>query len=57
MTKIITLDEIAAYFNVSSAYFSRFFKKQVGINFTQYLTNLRLEKAAAAIRFSLNKFQ
>lgn len=32
MTKIITLDEIAAYFNISSAYFSRFFKKQVGIN-------------------------
>lgn len=52
MTKIITLDEIAAYFNVSSAYFSRFFKKQVGINFTEYLTNLRLEKAAAAIRSS-----
>ncbi|MFR0814292.1 MAG: hypothetical protein ACLSIL_07425 [Enterococcus casseliflavus] len=39
MTKIITLDEIAAYFNVSSAYFSRFFKKQVGVNFTERLAD------------------
>lgn len=39
----ITLEEIAGYFGVSREYFSRFFKKQTGVNFIRYVHLLRLE--------------
>ncbi len=39
----ITLEEIAGYFGVSREYFSRFFKKQMGVNFIRYVHLLRLE--------------
>ena len=38
----ISLDDIACRFDVSSIYVSRFFKEETGVNFTEYITNLRM---------------
>ncbi len=43
--KDISRQDIADMFYFSTAYFSRFFKKKVGMNFIDYLTNVRMEKA------------
>ena len=48
----ITLAEIAASEYVSEAWLSRLFRKEVGISFMQYITTLRLEKAADALRLT-----
>ncbi len=48
----ITLAEIAASEYVSEARLSRLFRKEVGISFMQYITTLRLEKAADALRLT-----
>ncbi|HBN1558364.1 helix-turn-helix domain-containing protein [Enterobacter hormaechei] len=48
----ITLAEIAASEYVSEAWLSRLFRKEVGISFMQYITHLRLEKAADALRLT-----
>lgn len=45
----ITLEEVAQYMNFSPYYFSKLFKKQTGINFIDFLTNIRMEKAKALI--------
>ncbi|MDR9892187.1 helix-turn-helix domain-containing protein [Pseudenterobacter timonensis] len=49
-TRRITLAEIAEAEFVSEAWLSRLFRKEVGIGFMQYITALRLEKAAQALR-------
>lgn len=41
----ITLDSVAKHFNMSHSYFSKFFKKNAGINFIIYVTNKRIETA------------
>ena len=41
----ITLEEIASVVNLSPSYFSKYFKKVTQISFSEYLANLRLEKA------------
>jgi len=41
----ISLDEVAAYVNLNSSYFSHYFKKQVGVNFVEYVTRIRLQEA------------
>ncbi|MBB1199457.1 helix-turn-helix domain-containing protein [Enterobacteriaceae bacterium 89] len=46
----ITLAEIAAAEFVSEAWLSRLFHKEVGVSFMQYITTLRLGKAAEALR-------
>ncbi|ELW9440506.1 helix-turn-helix domain-containing protein [Pluralibacter gergoviae] len=51
-TRRITLAEIARAEFVSEPWLSRLFHKEVGISFMQYITRLRLEKAAAALRSS-----
>lgn len=43
--KGITLDEAAEYVNMSSCYFSKFFKKEVGQNFITYVTDRKIEFA------------
>lgn len=45
----ITLEEVAHYMNFSPYYFSKLFKKQTGINFIDFLTNIRMEKAKELI--------
>lgn len=41
----LTLTVLSEVFYVCPAYLSRLFKKKTGINFVDYLTNLRMEKA------------
>lgn len=41
----LTLDTLSKFFYISPVYLSRLFKNKVGINFIDYLTNLRIEKA------------
>ncbi|MBQ8637749.1 MAG: response regulator [Lachnospiraceae bacterium] len=43
--KDISRQELADMFYFSTAYFSRFFKKETGLNFIDYLTTTRMEKA------------
>lgn len=45
----ISLYTVAKYVNLNSAYFSRFFKKNTGKNFTDYLLDFRMEKAKEMI--------
>ncbi|MRS13352.1 helix-turn-helix domain-containing protein [Enterobacteriaceae bacterium RIT691] len=48
----ITLAEIAGAEFVSEAWLSRLFHKEVGVSFMQYITTLRLEKAAESLRLT-----
>lgn len=43
--KMITRDEVAEHIWLSPSYFSRLFKKMVGIGYNEYLTDLRIKKA------------
>ena len=43
--KDISLDEVSKEVNVSPYYFSKLFKEEVGENFIEYLTKLRIRKA------------
>lgn len=45
----ISLYSVAKYVNLNSAYFSHFFKKNTGKNFTDYLLDLRIAKAKELI--------
>lgn len=45
VTQKISLEETAAHFYMSSNYFCKFFKKNFGCTYTNYLNELRLEKA------------
>jgi len=51
-TRRITLAEIAGSEFVSEAWLSRLFRKEMGVSFMQYITTLRLEKAADALRLT-----
>ncbi len=51
-TRRITLAEIADSEFVSEAWLSRLFRKEVGVSFMQYITTLRLEKAAEALHLT-----
>lgn len=41
----INLETVAAFVHLNSQYFCRYFKSQTGINFTDYLSSLRIKKA------------
>lgn len=43
--KGITLESVADRFCISKEYLSKIFKKKTGVNFSVYITNLRMEKA------------
>ena len=44
-TKNIALDDVSLEIDVTPYYFSRLFKEETGINFVEYVTNLRIDKA------------
>lgn len=44
-TKSITLNDISQHVNISAYYLSRMFKKEMGKNFSEYLIELRMNKA------------
>ena len=41
----LSLGQVARAVNTSSFYFCKLFKKATGLNFTEYVTRVRLEKA------------
>ncbi|MFR9239836.1 MAG: response regulator [Clostridium baratii] len=46
----INLDSIANICNLSSCYFSKLFKKEVGVNFKTYINNKKLNKAKEMLK-------
>ncbi|MGE5583305.1 MAG: response regulator [Bacillota bacterium] len=48
----LTLDEVARYVNMGPCYLSFTFKQEVGTNFTDYLNQIRLEKAKELLMVS-----
>ena len=43
--KDISLDDVSRVVNISPYYFSKVFKEESGLNFIEYLTNIRIDKA------------
>lgn len=52
LNEAITLEEAAAIAGFTPAYFSGVFKKQTGQNFTEYLTEVRIQEAKRLLRGS-----
>ncbi|MCI5642613.1 MAG: AraC family transcriptional regulator [Peptoniphilus sp.] len=50
--KDISLDEISMVAGYSRSYFSRSFKKEIGMNFSKYLIDIRIKKAEKLIKNS-----
>lgn len=50
--KSITLKEVADYMNYSTTYFSKSFKKHVGVNFNKYITQIRINEAKILLKDS-----
>lgn len=46
----VKLETIAEYVNFSPKYFSTIFKRSCGVSFSEYLTNVRIEKAKEKLR-------
>lgn len=46
----LSLTDVAAHFQVSETYLSRYFKKKTGKNFINYLNEVRIENAALELR-------
>ena len=46
----LSLQEIADYVHFSAPYFCRLFKKKIGVTFSRYLTNLRIEKSKQLLK-------
>ena len=45
-----TLNDIAEYVELNASYFSNLFKTETGINFSEYLLNVRMDKAKELLR-------
>ena len=46
----LSVEKLCAYLHLSSTYFSTLFKRETGTSFTAYVTSVRMEAAAEAIR-------
>ena len=53
----LNLAYIAQHFGFSASYLSRKFKQETGINFIEYLTNLRMKKAMNIARANVKMYQ
>ncbi|MFC4771407.1 helix-turn-helix transcriptional regulator [Enterococcus hermanniensis] len=49
-TQHLMIEEVAQMFNYNPSYFSRFYKKFMGITFTEYLNSIRLDGAYKEMR-------
>ena len=49
LDKSITLEHVGAAAGLHPVYFSRYFKAKVGINFTEWLRRVRIERAAGLL--------
>ncbi|MFP3122065.1 response regulator [Ectobacillus funiculus] len=49
-TEDISLEQVAEHVNLNSVYFSKLFKKQTGETFSDYVMNMRIEKAKQLMR-------
>lgn len=54
-SKDITLNLLADYVNLSTPYLSKLFKSEIGENFLEYLTKLRIDKSKELLRDTKNK--
>jgi ligand-binding sensor protein/AraC-like DNA-binding protein len=52
ITRQVTLEEVADHVYLSQYYFSKLFKKEIGINFVTYLNQERIERAKALLKES-----
>ena len=50
LTKKIALDSVAEYMNISPHYFSKLFKKEMGISCMEYIINLRMKQAQKLLK-------
>ncbi len=48
----ITINEVAEYLKLSESYLSRLFKKEMGMPFSRYVMELKIEKAMNLLQFS-----
>jgi two-component system response regulator YesN len=48
----LTLEEVAMVAKLSNSYFSRLFKSEMGIGFTEYLNNIRINESKKKLKFS-----
>ena len=48
----ITIRELAEHLSISESYLSKLFHKEMGISLSQYITNLKIEKAKNLLQFS-----
>ena len=53
----LSMESVAQHFRMSSAYFSRQFKKVIGIGFTDYLNRVRILEAKALFRAGENNIE
>jgi Response regulator containing CheY-like receiver domain and AraC-type DNA-binding domain len=49
-SKYISQEEVAKHVDISSYYFSKLFKEEEGMNFIDYVTNLRIDKAKLLLK-------
>lgn len=48
--KPLNLSEVSDKFHMNTVYFCQYFKKETGVNFVQYLNNIRVEEAKMLLR-------
>lgn len=48
----ITIEDLATHLNISKNYLSSIFKKEMGITISEYIRNIKLEKACNLLRYS-----
>lgn len=53
----VKLSQIAKMFNYSESYFSRLFKRRMGISFSKYIADKKMEKATQLVTFTDEKIE
>jgi two-component system response regulator YesN len=48
----LSINEVSEYISMNTSYYSRLFKQEMGITFTEYINKLRVEKAKILLKNS-----